>query len=357
MAGSNIFFSELNALCEKDQKRNAKVDYELLERSQYIISNTAIRNIQDAFLFFSALNYLNACIKVDKACASYSFKSDIQRGVNTIKYNNIDGISMFYERHEHLFLINFYDFIFSYHCPGLDDETINYLSNQREIVFDGIRKQCVADLILRAALKRSTGLSLESDRYNANNSQKDFKGNIKPNCSFLYNKYQIEDIIQEFHLHDLTTNKVSAHNIAIVIAEIYFYYDLIKNSVPILDDMLKKALYREIIIQSYSICETLECELGYKYLGLEYSSSLTEDDQNKAKAACRCHVIKMKEGGASKFYDEFKKQRHNVHLCKNQNIENDPYYNQEHVDYVFLFTRKYIQLMYDEGLPNIARRR
>ncbi len=358
---ANNFFFQLNNLCRENQARNIVLDETMIKVSKNIIYNSIIRTIKDAFLYFAAINYLNACIKIDKKIFSYSFKSKIEPGICSILTNSVSNVNLYYEKRNGILLLDFYNFIFSFHCVELNHELIEFLSRQRYISFDGIKKQCVGDLILEKAL----------NQFNINNHNKGGSNNVmnydnkkvfnnslndKNICSFNYKEYSLEYFINDFHLKELTTSSVCSHNVAIVIKELYLYFDLIKNSKPSLSDEMKRALYREIIIQSYSICETLEAELGRKYLNLSYDNSAGKRDSQNEIKTCREYVIKISDEAMSD-YQKFKDYRNNVHLSKMQSIEKDPMYTWDNVIYIFNFMRRYIELMYKHGLSRLNEKR
>ncbi len=159
------FLNYLNGLCKDNQNRTVILDKELLEKSKKIIESSDFNTYDEAFVYFAALNYLNAYVKKDRKNLSYSFKNKVQPGIYAILTNKLNKIRFYYEKKERVCYISFYDFIFSFHYVDLNLEMYDYLSNERRIEFDGIRKQCTADLILGITLKDF------SNNYNLDNNQ------------------------------------------------------------------------------------------------------------------------------------------------------------------------------------------
>ena len=249
---SKSFFNNLNEVVKEHQNDNDYPNVELANLAVKIIKNQPIRNKNDAFLVFSALNYLNYATKKER-CIGYSFKSAIKDVVNKIRRAN-SCVDLYYSSQGDILYAAFDNFVFSFHNPSLDNEQKAALSLGRWITFDGIKKQPCATLIFNEAIRLINSATYVNQNNNVEQTRSVIRENNCTNkCTFTPLNFSIQSIIDHYHLRYITTSEEVATNCALVINLMFFYRDLIKSANPKLDDKIERSLFREMITQTDSV--------------------------------------------------------------------------------------------------------
>ena len=358
------FFRRLNQSAMQQQDgSDAFVDEKYVDFCKKLLlhGDIAVNSLADAFLYFAAINYLNASTKQQKSIG-YAFKSRISVVIAECINNCIHGVRFYLtsdEKGSVVYCLFGETFCFSFHSPSISgDKLKRYLASCARIEFDGIRKQKCPNLILKSAISlvRSQTGQGQPPIYPSPSSQRapigsrpvpvktgSFGSEYDVSCRV--NVYPIKQIIADFQLDRLVTNHVTAENIAVVISSVYFYHDLIEseNSVP---EHVRKEMFREIITQTFSVVEAVEVEIGRRIAKRKRIRLPSEQGKNPRADQQFCIDLCQEEYGfdstTSRMYDEYKDLRHNVHLCKNQRIINDDYYTEETTVKWFSFMEQYL---------------
>ena len=341
-------FRQLIQSAIKHQNDNEIVDPKLVNVSQRIIHNSVANTLGDAFALASAFNYLNFAVK-QRPEIGYEFKSLLENATYVI-HTADKNVLFYYSIQEDALYISFYSFVFSFHCPGLSVSLKRRLSQEQPIQFDGIRKQKCAGSILKCALKNPdcTYLNRLDDDNNGNYSKYTRSNNTmnkNSNClkmTYDYYPYSLNDIIRDYHLRELTTSKDYCNNIAIVIKSLFNYHDMINSNMFVNEPYLERAMFREIITQSYSVLEVIELEIGALLLHINRQTK-SDDEQCRKELDRRVKNIGDKE---KRKMDEFRQLRNNVHLSKSQSIADEPQYSRKNVEYWFNFMKEYVNYLY-----------
>jgi hypothetical protein len=221
-------------------------------------------------------------------------------------------------------------------------------SKTNPISFDGIRKQPVAELILKSALtfndltiykpkKQPTNTYVESTRS---------KAESKININFSFTPYNVDTIIKELHLYELTTTKVTADNIANVIQTLYFYMDSINGYGDKLPTTIRQTLFREIIIESFSVIQCIQLEVGALLLNKIRNSHQSRDDDKECFEAFETIAYLKPNSKEEMIFKKYLSARNNVHLSKYQNIMDVTTYNAETVAEYINYMNQYIDYVY-----------
>lgn len=342
---SKSFFNNLNEVVKEHQNDNEYPNVELANLAVKIIKNQPIRNKNDAFLVFSALNYLNYATKKER-CIGYSFKSAIKDVVNKIRRAN-SCADLYYSSQGDILYAAFDNFLFSFHNPSLDNEQKAALSLGRWITFDGIKKQPCATLIFNEAIRLINSATYVNQNNNVEQTRSVIRENNCTNkCTFTPLNFSIQSIIDHYHLRYITTSEEVATNCALVINLMYFYRDLIKSASPKLDEKIERSLFREMITQTYSVIEAVEIEIGSMLLGVTRPNKHDLILDQKCISATR--KITNIPGGSNEsiLKGEYKRLRNNVHLSKKQSILNDENYTRNSVVMWFSFMEQYLNYLY-----------
>lgn len=345
----NDYQSTFNSLLQnviQHQDDNDSVDNNLVKQSSTIIDILRIRTLADAFLVWACFNYLNFAVKKNKAIG-YSFKSKIEQRIYDTRECRGD-VDFYYSYEGDVVYVSFYGFTFSFHNAGLSVELKRDLSNERKIVFDGVKKQACATSILLAAF-RNPGLS--SLRQNVMQTPFSSKNEATTDdyCHYTFKavNFSFQELCDVFHLRSLIFEEESIKNTVIIFKEMYFYRGLITTAIPRLDPMVEKALFREIIIAAQSVIDDIELGIGARLLGIERPSK----HDPKFDSRCRKELNKIiyvpsssKEGMTRKSFNQL---RNNVHLSKKQSIATDPAYCAEEITRYLDYMRQYLNYLYE----------
>lgn len=331
------------------QYDNDPVNNDLVKTSFNIIENLKIKSLGDAFLVWAAFNYLNFAVKKNPSIR-YDFKRRIEQRVYETRANRGD-VNFYYEYQGDVLYISFYGFTFSFHNAGLSSDLKESLSSEDRIVFDGIRKQACATSILLAALKNpdaSKNFSAQGGRtsQSSNHSQKPKLVDPYTQYTFEAVDFTVDELCDVFHLKYLTTSKESMHNIALVIREMYFYKDLVTRATPELDPELERVIYREIFIQTYSVIEAVEIEIGAMLKGIQRPAKHDAELDGKCLAELNKIINIPPSSKEGKMRKMFKDLRNNVHLSKKQSIASNPFYSPEEVMNYFEYMRQYLSYLF-----------
>ncbi len=357
---TNIF-RDLSKLAEESNQNGyqANFDNETVRKLNGSLSNQPkidIRNTYTAFFYFAAINYLNAATKHNKAIG-YRFKSCLPRIVTECYKKRIPDVRFYLTKDgkgEVLYCLFGESFTFSFHSPSINEPTLKTaLERAKPIRFDGIRKQLCADRILQKAAdllkgptqKAQTAVSKPSARDQSTSySNRNGKASSAPTN---FEIYSIGKVIDDFHLNRLISNPQTRENVAVVISTLYFYADLIRETN--LPHHIRKEFFREMVTQSFSVVEAVEIDIG-RLIARRNGKDLPSDhgkDPKEDQQICvnLCHKEFPMEPSTSRLYTEYKQLRHNVHLCKEQQIINSSYYTEETTEDWFEFMHQYLNYL------------
>ena len=130
-----------------DQEDETENDPALVYWAKQAIKNKNIEDEAHCFLLFAAFNYLNAAVKRDKSIGYY-FKSVFKQVVPLLDGNGFDIAFCLNMDETGLVLYVEFEgcFQFSFHNPNIKE-----IQHQKDLIFDGIRKQPKAGYIFREA--------------------------------------------------------------------------------------------------------------------------------------------------------------------------------------------------------------
>jgi len=343
------YFKELQNFAKTHQSSTAPIS-EYVKRASSILSYPDFTSLEGFFTYFTAINYLNFAVKKDKSI-TYFFKKYVEPACYAAVYSRPKGLTIYYNAKERLVLASFYGFIYSFHEITFTNMDLAVcLSQSKPITFDGVRKQaCANELFAKVIFKKNapkTSKSIErNESYAEPLKERKLNGGIR--YTFDCDHYPLQEIANDFHLNQLSGSKTLTKNVAIVISTLYFYNDIINSSQPRLPDWLIRSIYREIITQSFSIVEALEIEYGARSVGKEMyagrSSKVSRKENQKYKGEFD-KLIGM-DPSTAKMYKHFKELRNNVHLSKEQSIENQSELNAQTVSEFIDFMCQYIQFL------------
>ena len=118
-----------------------------------VLNILSYKNIADCFLGCAAVNLINSYAKQSKAKLNYGFKKHlitILKGIDDLHLRNVIKVTYDNRNNDHILLISFWRFQFSYKSFRLSEQLIN-MRSQEFIEWDGIRKQPYALTIFNAA--------------------------------------------------------------------------------------------------------------------------------------------------------------------------------------------------------------
>lgn len=331
---------------KKHQLDQDSVNSQSVHLSMNLVQSLPIQTMGDAFLLWSAFNYLN--FAANQATGDYSFKDQMEEAALKT-HQAVKEVRFYYEGYQDILYVSFYGFVFSFQKVPLRPKLKDLLSHQAPIVFDGVRKQACAASILKVAMK-NPDLSSHSNpgEYLSSSSETDYG----ERCTFLVKPYRLSDISDDYyHLRELTSTPEMRRNIAIVIRQMYFYCDLVTKANPPLEPLLERAIYRDIIILSYSVIQAIEIELGSMILGTPRHGNNQAYDRRCYDALQDVIAVYGKE---KRMMNEYRALRNNVHLSKKQSIETDKAYTRGEVDHWLRFMQQYLDYLY-ECLPYIRK--
>lgn len=341
-------------------------DPNLVEKARKLVllNPTCIHGVGDVFAIFSAFNYLNFAVKQNKNIG-YGFKSKLENFALYV-FHKYTGIDLYVDNDNGIpiLFVSIYGFVFSFHSVSFKNLSFkSALERETPIYFDGIRKQEHASRIFSYALDKReaiNNLNMNSSNNRGSYRQSEpndsrespskkphsssYNGNLNVNVDL----YNINDIIRDFHLDFLCTTKETRNNIAIVISTLYLYKDIVSSSSPQLPLEIQKGLLRDIIIHSYSVIECIELEVGAKLKGERRNSGSTRKESQQLDSeylkAFKNHF--SMSGDTKTFYDQYRIDRNNVHLSKNQNIYDDDVYSTKTVEKYIRFLMNYLDFLY-----------
>lgn len=331
---------------KKHQLDQDSVDSQYAYLSANLIQKLPVQTMGDAFLIWSAFNYLN--FAANKNTGDYSFKDQMEEAVLKT-HQAIEKVRFYYEAYQDILYVSFYGFVFSFQKVPLRPKLKDLLSRQTPIAFDGVRKQACTTSILKVAMKNpDLSCRLNPGECPSSSNETDYG----ERCTFFLKPYRLSDISNDYyHLHELTSTLEMRRNIAIVIRQMYFYCDLATKANPPLEPLLERAIYRDIIILSYSVIQAIEIELGSMILGTPRRGNNPRYDQRCVKALHDVINIQKEE---LRMYNEYRTLRNNVHLSKKQSIETDKAYTRGEVDHWLMFMQQYLEYLY-QCLPYIRK--
>lgn len=134
------------------------VEDRLVKKSFNIIEYVKPNSVNEAFLIYSAFNYLNFAVKQgeeNKSKITYKFKGKIENlTVLAEKTNSKIKFYLGIDKNMSILYVKFEDFIFSFHRVNFKNKcNIEYFSSKEPIIFDNLKKQVYAKQILEFALK------------------------------------------------------------------------------------------------------------------------------------------------------------------------------------------------------------
>lgn len=343
------YFKKLNQFAKKHQ---GEMDPDLnnqnaINIAHYGVFDHDIVDIKDAFFVFASFNFLNASRKRNNI--DTSFVSEISRRINeTLK--TCPSVKFYYYDSDkgRVIYVNFYSFIMSYINFPIDSNLANQLKKMPPINFDGIKKQDCASLILRNAYTQIKASNKVNNQQIIKPTSTQVNTSSGRTSNYSYLPYDINDITRDFHLMELSSTKFTASNMAVVIKTMFFMKDLIDSSNPPLEKEIEKALYREIIVNTYSVVEVVELEAGAQILNQVRNSSNHDRARDKKYLdALKKEVVILKNSPEEKFYNEYRQARNNIHLSKKQDILKDGIFAQSKVEEFFSFMSQYLEFIYD----------
>lgn len=176
-------------------------------------------------------------------------------------------------------------------------------------------------------------------KQNFNNSN-----NKYVNVNFSFKPYSLEQIISDLRINKVITNQNTIRNIASTVQTIYFYKDLISNNRNNLPIGIIQNLLKELIIQSFSILECIEIELGAKLLNINRNTGNQRKSEDLECLKAVSNTLRFPSNSIElELYKYFKNCRHNVHLSKSQNIFDTNSLNERNVTTLMSFLTQYIE--------------
>ena len=104
-------------------------------------------------------------------------------------------------------------------------------------------------------------------------------------------------------------------------------------------------MFREIITQTYSVVEAVEVEIGRRIAKQRNRKPKKKEMDMQRMCQDLCHAEYGFDPATKDLYKEYRELRHNVHLCKDQQIINDDYYTEDTTMKWFSFMDQYLSYL------------
>lgn len=143
----------------KDGGPSEELSKETFIRAEKSLKTMCIMNVQDAFLFYASLNFLNSYVKVHKDEVKYKFKSHVNEGIEVIMKYNIPDCTFSYDNVEKSTSVNILGMQFSFHFIKPSEVMKSAMENEddpnhkfyKQEKWSGIRLQPVAESVFNFA--------------------------------------------------------------------------------------------------------------------------------------------------------------------------------------------------------------
>jgi hypothetical protein len=125
------------------------IDKMMVEKSLDVVANQVVLNSTTLLYFLSAVNLLNAAVKLNdfKLCISYgAFKPKVSVVADLVLRNPqyFEEVKIFYNVKERCLYIEIYGVVFSFHNVTETDTIKRVATRNERIEWPGIRLQCIA---------------------------------------------------------------------------------------------------------------------------------------------------------------------------------------------------------------------
>ena len=183
------YTKELNELVINFGDKEEIIDEEDLIKAIFYMNNMYIDDTGDCLIFLSALNLCNSYVKQDKSRIGYTFKKGIEYIINVLNYRDIKDIYVGNSNNNgNLYIFQIGDIQFSFHDEKKVEIDKKY---QKELVWDGVRKQKCAKYIFEMAIKNE--IRVTNKTYCGNQLNKKLDEMLE---NYRMKKIKIEDLLR-----------------------------------------------------------------------------------------------------------------------------------------------------------------